>query len=342
MHSVTVRRGGVTTTVVLITVVFCLLGSVASGWLGYIEPFLVLGLMLVLGLPHGATDHGLFLALPQVQWKVKWNNFYLVYVLVLGAYGLLWLLMPLVAFGLFLLLSVYHFGQSNWADIQYPNVWLSRIHFVLWGAGILFTPILLHFGEAADIVAAMTGFLVEPLSAAAVNQSIIWFSAINLSLILALAATGFLTKRRCAKEIMGYGLLMALFFTNSLLLGFTVYFVFWHSLGSIRDQLHFFQNRLPDASRKQLFVEIGVVVFGALAFCLIVWFGPGPEAALQPAIIGRVFILISILTLPHMILVEQLYQTWSDRPERVGGLTTNLKQKESKPQSLGVVPVDHH
>ncbi|MEL7162991.1 MAG: Brp/Blh family beta-carotene 15,15'-dioxygenase, partial [Bacteroidota bacterium] len=102
-------------------------------------------------------------------------------------------------------------------------------------------------------------------------------------------------------------------------------------------QLSFFRNRLPQANRRRLYFEIGTVVGGALTFCLIVWFGPGPAAALQPAIIGKVFILISILTLPHMLLVEQLYQEWSGRKAIPSPLTA--KQKVSKPQSpSGVSP----
>ncbi|MEO0732771.1 MAG: Brp/Blh family beta-carotene 15,15'-dioxygenase [Bacteroidota bacterium] len=329
MHSVAKGRGGVSATVMAITVVFCLIGGVASNWLGQVEPFLVLGMMLILGLPHGATDHGLFESLPIGSLKEKGVSFYLAYVLILGVYGLLWMITPLLAFGIFLLLSVYHFGQSNWADVRYGSAWLARAHYVLWGAGVLLTPIFLYAGEAATIVTAMTGYSLSVPSALTVGRLIGGLAVLNIVFVFALTNTGVLNRERCWKEILGYGLLMTLFFTNSLLLGFTVYFVFWHSLASLQDQLTFFKQRLPTANRRRLLLEIGTVVGGALAFCMIVWFGPGPAAALEPAIIGKVFILISILTLPHMLLVEQLYQEWSD---------STSTQKISKPQSLIRVP----
>jgi Brp/Blh family beta-carotene 15,15'-monooxygenase len=122
--------------------------------------------------------------------------------------------------------------------------------------------------------------------------------------------------QRAGRELLSYGLLVAMYLTNSLLLGFTIYFVFWHSLSSAKDQLYFFQRNLSYDHRRQLFWEIAVVVFGALLFCLIVWFGPGPEAALQPSIIGGVFMFISLLTLPHMLLVEQLYGVWTPAPNK--------------------------
>ncbi|MEM9524981.1 MAG: Brp/Blh family beta-carotene 15,15'-dioxygenase, partial [Bacteroidota bacterium] len=152
MHSVTTGRGGVSATVMAITVGFIIAGGMATSYLAVSEPFLVLGLMLIIGLPHGATDHGLFESLEEGKGLRKNFSFYFGYVLVLGAYGLMWYLFPLFAFGIFMLLSVYHFGQSNWVGVNYGKAWADRLHYLLWGAGILLTPILLHAEEAAMIV----------------------------------------------------------------------------------------------------------------------------------------------------------------------------------------------
>jgi Brp/Blh family beta-carotene 15,15'-monooxygenase len=134
---------------------------------------------------------------------------------------------------------------------------------------------------------------------------------INISIIFVLWWQKRISTTMLVIELAAYAILTALFFTNSLLLGFSVYFVFWHSLDSAKDQLQFFKMRLSPALRRQLYGEISMTVLGALLFCIIVWFGPGPETALQPSVIGGVFIFISLLTLPHMLLVEQLYTRWS-------------------------------
>lgn len=311
MQSTPVGSGGVTPRVLILTVIFCLLGGLASGLMSTCEPFLVLGMMLLLGLPHGATDHGLFLALRKDKPTGKKINFYLAYLGVIAGYGLIWYTVPLLAFTIFMLLSVYHFGQSNWVDVKHPNGFLARMHYIMWGVGILLTPILLHGGEAVAIVATMTDTVIGLPG----QQSILWFIGLmaiaNLIIMLAMAIAGRISSARLGKEVLGYGVLLLLFFTNSLLLGFTVYFVLWHSLTSIKDQLRFFQRRLSPLLRRQLYGEISMTVVGAFTFCLILWFGPGPEAALQPYIIGGVFIFISLLTLPHMLLVEQLYVNWS-------------------------------
>lgn len=317
MHPSHQSSGGVHPSVMLITVAFIFLGSFASEMLGTFEPYLVLGMMLLLGLPHGATDHGLFLALRKDKLANNKLRFYLLYVGVIATYGLVWYFIPMVAFLIFILLSVYHFGQSNWVDVKHDNPVLARAHYLLWGVGILLTPILLHAGEAVAIVATMTSTVLDAPERSTVLLFIGFMGLVNFVMLVSLWLSGSLDARRMLLECLAYALLMGMFFTNSLLLGFTVYFVFWHSLASARDQLQFFERRLSPGLRRQLYGEIAMTVLGALAFCLIVWFGPGPESALQPSVIGGVFIVISLLTMPHMILVEQLYSSWSPDEEPV-------------------------
>lgn len=340
MHSVPHRHGGVSPYVLVATVGFAVIGFSFPEVLGSWEPFLVLGMMLILGLPHGATDHGLFDTLMKDTSEKKGVSFYLAYLLVIGAYGLVWFLLPMVAFGIFILMSVYHFGQSNWADVNYDSEIKGRLHYLLWGAGILLTPIILHGSEASAIVATMTDFTIPAPSQETKQLIIGGLAIVNVLSLVVLYFQGTLSAPRLAKELLAYGVLVLMFLTNTLLLGFTIYFVFWHSLTSAKDQLNFFQRRLSPAARKQLYGEIAMVVIGALAFCLIVWLGPGPEAALRPGVIGGVFVFISLLTLPHMLLVEQLYNSWSPKQEAaIKPLTpSRTKQSLTKPQSDGTSP----
>lgn len=337
-HS-TRASGGVYLSVVLITVVFILLGSFASNMIAAYEPFLVLGMLLLLGLPHGATDHGLFLALRRGKPAGKKIRFYLAYGSVIAAYGLIWYFLPLLAFAIFILLSVYHFGQSNWVNVKHKNGIFARGHYLLWGVGILLTPILLHAEEAIAIVATMTDTVISTPQPSSVLIFIASVAALNVVVTFFLRLTGTLSTRRLIVELLTYSVLLGMFFTNSLLLGFTVYFVFWHSLTSARDQYRFFERRLSPELRRQLYSEIAMTVAGAFIFCLIVWFGPGPEAALSPSIIGGVFIAISLLTMPHMLLVEQLYTSWSPEEEIIkeGSLATAVPSTHiniTKPQSV--------
>lgn len=311
----------------MLTGIFVLLGLLAPSFLTSWEPYLVLGLMLVLGLPHGATDHGLFLAMEDDVTVLQGKHFYGLYFAVIGVYALIWLLLPYLAFAIFMVMAIYHFGQSNWINLRYRNSVWEKAHYLMWGAGVLLTPILLHSNEAAAIVGGMTKGTIEGLSESTSLYLIALLTLLNAVMIVVTWRRGEMDGQRAGRELISYGLLVAMFLTNSLLLGFTIYFVFWHSLSSAKDQLYFFQRKLSYDHRRQLFWEIAVVVFGALLFCLIVWFGPGPEAALQPGIIGGVFMFISLLTLPHMLLVEQLYGIWTPAPKKEKTAATSRSSK---------------
>lgn len=294
-----------------LTFLCILLGSLLPGLLAASEVYLVLGLMLLLGLPHGATDRGLYEALrtggrPRKPWR-----FHALYLGVIAAYGLVWYLLPALAFVAFLVLSVYHFGQSNWAHTRYGSSTLRRAHYLLWGAGVLFTPILLHLDQAGAIVGEMIGGTAWLPDSATALQLIGGLALLNGLVILALRLTGRLDAGAFGRELLAYGLLLGLYFTNSLLLGFTVYFVLWHSLGSARDQWRFFTSRDRPFTLRRLLPDLLAVIGSAALFCGLAWGGWLQDAALSPYWMSWIFMIISLLTLPHMLLVEALYQRWT-------------------------------
>ncbi|MEL6142972.1 MAG: Brp/Blh family beta-carotene 15,15'-dioxygenase, partial [Bacteroidota bacterium] len=98
---------GVTMAIVLLNLAFPVALTSA-------EPYLVIALLLLLGIPHGATDTTIFQALSKKEVdKRKMILFGFAYLAIILAYGAIWYIVPVWAFLFFLLLSVYHFGQSN-------------------------------------------------------------------------------------------------------------------------------------------------------------------------------------------------------------------------------------
>lgn len=304
-------------TVFVVTAVFCLLGALLPGVLAGAEGYLVLGFMLILGLPHGATDHSIFRAVDGERASPK--VFYLMYFAVIAAYGLLWWVLPVVAFTVFLVLALYHFGQSNWTYVNYAKSHWAIAHYLLWGGGVLLTPILLHATEAQAIIVSMTGWEIPIAWVPTWLPYLVGgLAVVNFLAIILLWRADRLTDLRYRRELLSYGLLTAMFLTNSLLIGFTIYFVFWHSLGSLLDQYRFFRlRRLREFHWSGLAQEVLPVIAGACLFCAYVWYAGGGAAVLEPIFIGRIFIFISLLTLPHMLLVDALY-----RRDAVESLTT--------------------
>lgn len=277
------------------------LGSVA---------FVVLMVLVALtGIPHGAVDH--VVAADLYGLTSSWSDqatFYGVYLALMAAYGVLWMISPVVSLALFLGLTVYHFGQ---ADLAYWNVpapghvllYASR-GILLMGLPIVAFPELVDpiFMAIADVqVSAWPGVSTAPtaLLTALVVQ--------HAGVLLLMQRGGTPTWGDVGRELFNTAVLAALLISTHPLVGFAVYFGLWHSLGHILEILRFFQRHGRRATlghfyrKAALFTLISFVGLGGL-YLVNEAFGA------QEQMIALLFILISVLTLPHMLIVEAMYQ----------------------------------
>ncbi len=286
------------------------LAFVLPNLLTSIEIALTVTLILLLGIPHGATDHQIFVHLNRTLFGEKrLEHFYLRYLSLMAIYSLIWWLVPGLALVVFLLLSAYHFGQSNWNYARFGSGIAERAVYLAWGAFILLLPILWHYDAASDIIAQLI-FQEAPALSVAVRQAIcMTLFIVNGWLITYAWAKGWINRRHMQQELINLLILTLLFVFTPLLLGFVIYFVCWHSVGSIADQIAFFKKRIRHYTWKHYVRE-------ALPLTLVSVLGLGLLYLLQMYLglqtnISMLFIFISVVTLPHMLLIELLYQEWA-------------------------------
>jgi Brp/Blh family beta-carotene 15,15'-monooxygenase len=282
-------------------------------WRGWeIAP--ALALIVLIGIPHGATDHLIFRHLRRGRWdsfaKLK---FYAFYLLLMAAYGMLWYLAPIWAFGLFLCLSMYHFGQSNWNYLEGLSRWRATLLYSGWGAFAILTPVLIHYEEAAGIIGAITRApapILDPFWQWSIPGLLL---VCNLAAALALWVEKIMDREELAREVVNLLALAGLFWSAPLLLGFAIYFAGWHSLGSMMDQIEFFRQRNPrftwrDYLRNSFPLSALAIGGGGGALLVAAWLGVAINT-------GALFIFIAVITLPHMLLIEQLYAAWLPQRE---------------------------
>ncbi len=106
--------------------------------------FAVVALVLV-GVPHGGND---FYYRPN---KSLWGSlkFLLFYLGCMAIYALVWKWFPMIALVAFLVISVHHFGQSNFLAERW-----HAPESLLWGFWLLLFPMLKHGREAVGIFSA--------------------------------------------------------------------------------------------------------------------------------------------------------------------------------------------
>ena len=87
-------------------------------------------LILLLGIPHGAIDHVLFFK----KRKMSQLKFYSIYLGLSFLFVILWHILPVTSLILFLLISAFHFGESQFADIFFKK----SLRFIFIFLGIMF------------------------------------------------------------------------------------------------------------------------------------------------------------------------------------------------------------
>jgi Brp/Blh family beta-carotene 15,15'-monooxygenase len=270
-------------------------------------PFFVL-MMLSTGLPHGATDHVIERFRQERRGhQFAWGRFLGVYMGAMLLYGLAWTLLPLLSLGLFIVISAYHFGQSQLLYLaggeKSP---FKAMLYLSWGLAVLTAIIGLHPQASGEVLSVLLpGEQWRALAGW-------WLPLLGLSASLAMLLLtvawrqGKLTSRAYALEWLNLGVLLVLSWQCSLLVSFAVYFGLWHSLASISMELRILRQEQPGYGPWDF-------VRAAWPFSLISFAGIGLLLAggylladyVSPYLLF--FMAISVLTLPHMVFMQGFY-----------------------------------
>jgi len=271
------------------------------------SPFLFLAVIVLLGIPHGALDHIFFLR------KKPGNNAPLFYVKYLGLIvftGVLWFIIPTLSFLLFLLISAYHFGQSQFYYIQ-GSKWLKHTVFLSWGTFILSLIIYANPAECGRIFTSL-----KWLDAELLLNEYIWSAATSFSFIVMVISLAYATIRhqiQFKQLLFEIGVLTVLCFlalvTNAVFT-FTIYFGIWHSFRSLIIEYESIQSESKRISMAKFLVLI--VPFSLVAIILMTtayFILPQFLSGISPYMI---FIIgISMLTVPHLFVMYDLYEKYA-------------------------------
>ena len=261
----------------------------------------------LLGIPHGAVDHLAAAELGGPFDTSSLRRFAIGYVGVMLAVAVVWLVAPTLALVVFLTVSVHHFGQS---DLAYLRLSGARANAVQWSRGLLLVglPLVAHVDLVSPVVERLGGG--NPASWAWLADRWILWSAMLVAQHVVIGwafAHRHLDRPTLACEAVTVAALSTLFLTADPLIGFAVYFGMWHSLAHLfvlADLLGTEPSRLRSLGRLtaplsavSILVVVAVVI-GAMA------------ADRTELIVPLTFVFVSMLTMPHLLVVERI---WSAR-----------------------------
>ena len=252
--------------------------------------YLFLIVMLSVGIPHGSVDHIIAFINPKAR---KFNNkflFYLTYLSLIIFNIILWIISPFIGLFVFLIISCYHFGETQ--VIGYNPTDNKLLNFVI-GANILLSLFLNNIVELQEILYIIPEFSNFDLS----SFDSVFFLLIAVA-VLMLSILNFEIKRKVPlyAEIT---ILYMVFFHTDLLTSFALYFGFCHSLPMLMLEFEEFKNdNFIKFYLKTLPFTILSIIFGFLIYQF------NNDLLTSDNLILFVFIIISSLTLPHVFIMR--------------------------------------
>lgn len=262
--------------------------------LSLITQSIISGIFLcIVGIPHGSNDY-LFRRDRTNRGLIKFLLFYLGIIMV---YAFLWYYLPIAALILFFIISFHHFGQSNY---QNNSIWHPPS--VLWGICLIGLPVLLHFDEAIIIFKSMLTFDQSYIfnHVYVINiklWQIISISIIVLSYVLSIYRY---EKSKIVNYVVQLILITIWYLLTPLLFGFIMVFCLWHSLQSLKHQETYFKELTQRTSKYFYLSMLPFSSIALLVFILYLYFFDFN--------IGGAFIILSLITLPHVFITHEQYQ----------------------------------
>ncbi len=267
------------------------------------ESMYLLGFLIILtfGVLHGAND----IVIINKSFKQLKNkklvfviSFYLTIVLVSAT---LFVFVPVLALLLFVIISAYHFGEQHWNSILvYSNRYIKVLFELIYGCFIFCLIFYFHLEEVERIIESICNYYID--------LSRMWLLLTISGVLMVILSLYLLTNNKLFKiqlsEQMLYILVLAIVFkVSGLIWSFAVYFVLWHSIPSLNDQITYLYGKVNRDTIteyiKKAFVYWLASIIGLMALLFLFKDYKVFEALL--------FSFIAAITFPHVIVIYKMF-----------------------------------
>lgn len=285
--------------------------SFLSLWLNaYIssKALYLLGLFLILsfGILHGANDI-VIISKTFKPLKNKSLLFLIVFYLTLVMFfAVFFIFLPDFALLFFVILSSYHFGEQHWNTILLNTNKVTNSIFYLFYGSLIFSLIFyFHQGEVERIISDIIGYsihlnflhnLLIALISIAVLFSIYFYRTVKTF------------KSQVTEQILYLLVLTIIFRVSDLIWSFAIYFVLWHSIPSLNDQIKYMYGEV-NKPNILLYLKKSFWYWLASIIGLIMFFWLFEDAKIFEALL---FSFIAAITFPHVMVIAKMFKKKKD------------------------------
>jgi Brp/Blh family beta-carotene 15,15'-monooxygenase len=273
-----------------------------------VQQLVFLGATVLLGVPHGAADLLVARNTALAQHRTfSLLFFFAEYLGLIAAFALVFYFFPLLGNLIFILIAAYHFGESDLHKYKvkgYAGVVLQSMY----GLFIISVILLPHWEQALSLISVTAHGERQQIVLSAIQKyRFILLAAVGCGMLACavfyLSRAG-LTLRDKIEFLVSTAGIVLIVSQLPMLLAFTAYFVFWHSLRSMHQIVTYLGRGrsvpLPRIVSQMAFYSfmamLGVGLLGILSY------GYADVHSLQLYI----FLGLAVLTAPHMRIMHQL------------------------------------
>jgi Brp/Blh family beta-carotene 15,15'-monooxygenase len=287
--------------------------SFAGLWLtSYISGSLeiIFGFVLIFsfGILHGSNDIVLINSIAKSEGKNTFGRVLFSYLLTVFSAVVVFYFFPLVALFFFVLFSAFHFGEQHW---EYRELKLSKGvksgFYLIYGMLILNILFVLNPSDVIEIVAS--------ISNTTINQKLIVYSFLFSAAIFVFLSVFLYFKSKPFRSIIlkeiGYLLIFAIIFkVSTLIWGFTIYFIFWHSIPSLFEQVSFIYGNF-DRQTVLKYIRTAFPYWLASIIGMTIVFFIFKDDTIFDAIF---FSFIAAVTFPHALVINRMFDNKKTQP----------------------------
>lgn len=266
------------------------------------ETQIIIGFILIfsLGIVHGAND---LLLIKKINGKnsMTYGKILIRYVTIVLAAVLLFTFIPWLAMLLFIIVSSYHFGEQHWEKkIISNNVLMTKLFHIAYGLFILLLLFQFHEKEVIATIYGITG-IEFTFSNITLLLKIIGF------ILVAMFFYNYKTSETFQKNIaveLFYLLVFAIIFkVGSLIWAFTIYFIFWHSIPSLIEQIKFLYGEVSTTNAKAYLKAAFIYWFISIIGIIVLYF-----LLKDYKIFDSIFFsFLAAITFPHVLVIEKMF-----------------------------------
>jgi Brp/Blh family beta-carotene 15,15'-monooxygenase len=257
-------------------------------------------LIFTFGILHGAND---LILINQIENRKKLTFFKIIatYIVIVILSVVLFTLLPVFALLMFVIVSGYHFGEQHWESLIEDTSNYRKPFELLYGLFILSLLLFINANEVTNIIYEITEIQVTTF----IYKAFLIATGVILVLFSYLMTKKHVDfKKHIIEQLFYLVLLCVIFKSSSLIWGFTIYFIFWHSIPSLNDQITFLYGKYSFHNFKQYFKTAFLYWLLSLVGITLLYY-----VAKDLVVFDALFFsFLASITFPHAFVILKMFR----------------------------------